>query len=180
MADQRDATTWVAVELTPQGELRMEDGTLEASLRRDLSVDDDHAIFVPCALYRKDGRVVTIHLMEGYVFVASGLPETVYFSLERQPYVYKVLSTQAGPHKIRVLSVIINAHIQEMRAKLQKLISSEIPLGADVVVTDGTYRHLTGKVTGLDESNAFVHIKLRSLEVVATVPRIFLEENQSR
>lgn len=178
MVDQRDVTTWVAVELSPQGEIRVEEGTLEAALRRDLGVDADHAIFIPCALYRKDGRVVTIHLMEGYVFIASGLPETTYFSLERQSYASKVLSTQTHPHRMRVLSVITNAHIQEMRNKLRSLVSSEIPVGAEVIVLDGTYRHLTGKVTGLDEGNAFVHIRLRSLEVVATVPRIFLEEHQ--
>ena len=178
MADQRDATTWVALELSPQGEQRVEEGTLEAALRRDLGVEDSHPIFIPCALYRKDGRVVTIHLMEGYVFIASGLPETVYFALERQPYAAKVMSTQAGKHKMRVLSVITNSHIQEMKTKLRSMVSSEIPLGAQVVVLDGTYRHLTGKVTGMDAENAFVHIRLRSLEVVATVPRIFLEEFQ--
>lgn len=178
MVDQRDVTTWVAVELSSQGELRVAEGTLEAALRRDLGVDADHGIFIPCALYRKDDKVVTLHLMEGYVFIASGLPETTYFRLERQPYVAKVLSTLTHPHRMRVLSVITNAHIQEMRAKLRSMISSEILVGAEVVVLDGTYRHLTGKVTGLDDENAFVYIKLRSLEVVATVPRIFLEEYQ--
>lgn len=178
MADQRDATTWVAVELSTQGETRVEEGALEALLRRDLGVGEDHDIFIPCALYRRDGRVVTVHLMEGYVFIASGLAETTYFNLERQPYVAKVISSEGGRHQIRTLSVITNAHIQDMRAKLRKMISSEIPVGADVVVLDGTYRHLTGQVTGLDDQNAFVHIRLRSLEVVATVPRIFLEENR--
>ena len=174
--DQRDVTTWVAIELTPQGEVRVTDGSLEAVLRRDLGIDADHPVFIPCALYRRDGRVVTIHLMEGYVFVGTGLPETRYFALERQPYVAKVLST-IGPHRMRVLSVITNDHIQEMRAKLRSLVSSEIPLGAAVVVLDGAYRHLTGTVTGIEDENAFVHIRLRSLEVIATVPRIFLEEH---
>lgn len=176
MVDLRDDATWVAIELTSFGESKVSEGFLEVALRRDLGVDEDHAIFIPCALYRKDGRVVTIHLMEGYVFVASGLPETTYFNLERQPYVNKVMSTQSGPHRLRSLSVITNGHIQEMRSKLRKMTSSEIPVGADVLVLDGTYRHLTGRVTGMDEENAYIHIRLRSLEVVATVPRIFLEE----
>jgi len=74
--------------------------------------------------------------------------------------------------------VITNDHIREMQAKLRKMVSSEIPLGSEVLVLEGTYRHLTGKVTGVDEENAFIYIKLRSLEVVATVPRIFLQETQ--
>lgn len=175
MVDQRDDTTWVAVELTPLGETKVEDGTLEGALRRDLGVEDDHAIFIPCALYRRDGRVVTIHLMEGYVFIASGLAETTYFGLERQAYVAKVMSTQSNRQQMRTLSVITNKHIREMQGKLRELTSSEIPVGAEVVVLDGTYRHLTGKVTGVEGDNAFIYIRLRSLEVVATVPRIFLE-----
>lgn len=176
MVDQRDEPTWVAVELTHQGETRVTDGTLEAVLRRDLGVDDDHPIFIPSSLYRRDGHVTIIHLMEGYVFVGSGLPETSYFSLERQPYVAQVMSTQGGKHRMRVLSVITDAHIQQMKAKLQEMVSSEIPVGAEVLVLEGTYRNLTGKITGLEGDNAFVHIRLRSLEVVATVPRIFLED----
>ena len=175
MPDQRDAVTWVAVELSHQGEMRVAEGSLEASLRRDLGADDDHDVFIPCAIYRRDGRVVTIHLLEGYVFVASGLPETAYFNLERHPYVNQVMSTTSGPYHMRVLSVITDKHIQDMKAKLQSLVSSEIPVGAQVLVLDGIYRNLSGKVTGLEEDNAFVYISLRSLDVVATVPRIFLE-----
>lgn len=151
---------------------------MERVIRRDLGVDKDHPVFIPCALYRKDGHTVTIHLLEGYVFVASGLPETAYFGLERQAYVNQVISTSGGSHGLRVLSVITNDHIREMQAKLRKMVSSEIPLGSEVLVLEGTYRHLTGKVTGVDEENAFIYIKLRSLEVVATVPRIFLQETQ--
>lgn len=179
MADLRDNITWIAVELTHLGEVKVTDGSIEASLRRDLQVDQDHPLFIPCALYRREGRVTTIHLMEGYVFVASGLPDTRYFGLERQPYVNQVMSSKSGIHRMRTLSVITDAHIQEMMAKLQEMVSSEISVGAEVIVLEGTYRHLTGKVTGLDEHNAFVHIRLRSLEVVATVPRIFLEAHHT-
>lgn len=176
MVDQRDETTWVAVELSHQGEIKVTDGSLEAALRQYLRVGDDHPFFIPCALYRRDGRVVTLHLMEGYLFIASGLAETAYFALEKLPYVSQVMSTRGGPHKMRVLSVIQNSHIEEMREKLHRMISSEIPLGAEVVILEGTYRHLKGQVTGIDGENAFVHISLRSLEVVITVPRIFLSD----
>lgn len=152
----------------------MVEGTLEASLRRDLGVDETHPMFIPCALYQSEGRRTVIHLMEGYVFVASGLAETDYFSLEQQPYVAQVMSTRAKG-SMRALSVITDAHIREMKAKLREMVTSEIPVGATVRIQEGTYQNLTGKVTGLDNGNAFIHIRLRSLEVVATVPRIFLE-----
>jgi transcription antitermination factor NusG len=174
VVDQRDEQTWVTVELTHLGEAKVVEGTIEASLRRDLGVDEDHPIFIPCALYQGDGRHTTIHLMEGYIFVASGLPETAYFRLEQQPYVAQVMSTQVRG-SLRVLSVITDTHIREMKAKLREMVTSEIPVGAQVRIQEGTYRNLIGRVTGIDNGSAFVHIRLRSLEVVATVPRIFLE-----
>ena len=178
MVDSRDETTWVAVELSPQGEIRVTEGTLEAALRRDLNIDEDHPVFIPCAHFRRDGRLVTVHLMEGYVFVASGLPETAYFSLERHSYVSQVLSNSASRSRMRTLSVVPDSKIREMKSRLQVLVSSEIGEGDQVTVTDGTYQNLTGRVVGVEGENAFVHIKLRSLEVVATVPRFFLVEDQ--
>lgn len=175
MVDQRDDLTWVAVELSHVGEQKVVENTLERSLRRDLEVDEDHPMFIPCTLFQRGGRVVTIHLMEGYVFIASGLPETKYFSLERQPYVNQVMSTM-GSHRMRVVSVITDAHVQRMRAELRRISCAEIPLGAEVRVTEGTYRNLTGMVTGIDGDSAFILICLRSLDVVATVPRIFLDD----
>ena len=175
MADQRDAITWVAIELSHQGENKVLDGTLEETLRRDLGVDEDHPIFIPCTTYERSGQKTTFHLMEGYVFVASGLDEILYFRLERQPYVNKVMSTKAGKHRLRALSVITSTHIKEMQNKLQEMVSSEIPVGETVMVLEGTYKHLSGTIMGIENENAHVHISLRSLEVVATIPRIFLE-----
>lgn len=176
MGDLRDERSWVAIELTPLGETKAIEGTLEASLRRDLRLDDDHPIFVPIALYRRDGRVIPIHLMEGYVFVATGLDEVAYFALEKQPYVSQVMSTQQGRHKFRCLSVITNAQVEAMRKKLREMVTAEIPLRSKVAVLDGAYRGLDGTVVGFEDDHAFVRITLRSLDLVATVPRVFLEE----
>lgn len=178
MADLRDGLTWVAIELARSGELKAVDGTLEAQLRRDLDTDDDHPVFVPVALFRRDGRVTPIHLMEGYAFVASGLDEVAYFALEHQSYISAVMSTQSGRHRLRTLAVISNAQVVAMRVKLQEMITSEIPLSVNVMILDGPYRGLAGLVKGMDKDNAFIRITLRSLDVVATIPRIFLEERQ--
>jgi transcription antitermination factor NusG len=176
VGDLRDELTWVTIELDRTGEAKALDGTLEGTLRRDLRVEDDHPIFIPVTLFQRDGRIIPIHLMEGYVFVASGLDEVVYFSLERQHYVNQVMSSRTGKHRMRCLSVISHAQVEAMRLKLREMVTADIPLDAVVSVLDGPYRGLEGRVTGLGEENAYVRITLRSLEVVATVPRVFLEE----
>lgn len=174
--DHRDEPTWIAIELTRLGETKVEDGTLESAIRKDLGVDGNFPLFVPATGYTKNNRTITIHLMEGYVFVGSGLSETEYFNLEKKPYIGQVMSTRPHAHKMRVLSVIEDNHIQEMRTKLRSLASADIEVDAEVRITEGPYKYLEGSVLGLDADNAFVKIKLRSLEVIATIPRIFLEE----
>jgi len=171
--DFRDQPTWVALELTPMGEQRVDDGTLREMLRRDLGVGKEHPIFIPAAVYPKQERLITVYLMEGYAFVGSGLPETTYFALEELPYISRVMST-AGPYNIRTLSTVSDDNILELRRKLQELISEDITEGASVEITQGIYRSLHGVVRGVEEDQVFVWLRLRSLEVIATLPRFFL------
>ena len=178
--DRRDETTWIAIELSRLGEAKVEEGILEDILRNDLGSSDfplppEFQIFIPAVTYTKGKRKFTVQLMEGYAFVATGLPETTYFDLERKPYVNQVMSSLAGPHKMRVLSTIPNKRIEELRKKFQELITSDIELYEVVRVVDGTYRALGGRVLGKDGDYAFVEITLRSLRVIATVPLVFLE-----
>lgn len=173
--DKRDDITWVTVELTRQGDQLVESGQLESLLRRDLDVDPNFSIFVPSITYQRGHKAVTIHLLEGYVFIATGLPETKYFSLERRPYVEQVLSKASGPHQIRTLAVIDNAHVQSLRRQLREQIASDIQVGEKVLILEGPYRRLDGKVTGLEGEHAYVFIELRSLQVLATVPKVFLD-----
>ena len=176
MGDLRDETTWVAVELTRMGENHVVDGSLERQIRRDLHVDETYPIFIPIALFHRDGKVTPIHLVEGYVFIASGLDDVAYFALENRPYANAVMSTQQGKYKMRCLSVITDAQVRAMKEKLREMVSAEIRLHATVDVRGGTYGGLEGTVIGLDDQSGFVRIVLRSLDVVATVPRIFLED----
>ena len=176
--DQRDAQTWIALELNRTGEQKIEDGTLDAALRIDLSVGSDFPVFVPATNYTKNNRTITLYLVEGYVFVGSGLPETTYFALERRPYISRVIHTKPGPHKLRVLSVIPDTYIEEMRGQLRALVASDIEVGAEVRVTDGPYKALAGKVLDVEGDQAIVEIHLRSLELILTIPRVFLEAEE--
>jgi transcription antitermination factor NusG len=164
----------VAIELTPLGEQKIEEGTLERSLRQDLDVELDFPVFIPAVNYMKGKKGVTIHLMEGYAFVAAGLPEVRYFALEQRPYIEQIISIES-PRKIRTISVIPDRNIRDLRRQLQERVASDIQVGEHVRITEGQYARLDGLVTAMNGSDAYVFIKLRSLQVVATVPRIFLE-----
>lgn len=176
--DSRDEVTWIAIELSRAGEQRVEDGTLAQALRSDLDADG-LLVFIPAASYERGDRRITVHLMEGYVFVGSGLPETRYFALENKPYVAKVMSVRSGRYRIRTPSVISDKHIEELRHQLRQMIVSGIEIGDDVRVTGGQYQALKGLVLGFDGDYAFVRIELRSLEIIATIPRLFLESSPS-
>lgn len=173
--DQRDDLTWIALELTPAGEAKVEDGTLAVALRTDLGVTLDFPVFIPATTYTKGARPITLILLEGYAFVGSGLSETAYFALEKRPYVAQVMSVSGGPHRIRTLSVISRVEIDNIRRQLHELVSSDISLGEPIHVAEGMYKGLDGQVIELIPDNACVHLRLRSLEIVATIPLVFLE-----
>jgi len=175
IVDKRDAPTWIILELTPQGETRLEDGTLDQNIRNDLGVDQTFPIFIPATTYHKDNKIITLRLLEGYVFVSSGLPETTYFGLEQKPYIAQVMSSKPGPYKLRVLSTVPNEKIEELKTQLQGMLASNIVMYDKVVAIDGTYKSLEGLVLGIDGDKAFVRINLRSMEVIAAIPLIFLE-----
>lgn len=170
--DQRDDQTWVVIELSHLGETKVDEGTLEAILRRDLDVQAEFPIFIPVISYPKGNRTINIHLMEGYVFVGSGLQDTIYFALERKEYVEQIIST---PGRVRSLSVVPNSKIEDLRKQLRKLVASDLQTGATVRVTNGTYRNLEGLTIVVSGDTAIVRIKLRSLDLMATIPTVFLE-----
>lgn len=171
--DQRDARTWVVLELTRSGEQKVEDGTLAGILRAQLRVDSNFPVFIPVTTYVDTGSRVSMYLLEGYAFIASGLSESAYINLERNsPYIRTVLTTKTG--SIRALSVIPDSYIQEMRHKLSKQVASTVAEGNRVEVTDGMFRHLDGEVILVAGEDAHVRVTMRSLDLIAKVPRIFL------
>jgi transcription antitermination factor NusG len=172
--DRRDERTWIAIELTRQGEQKVEDGSLEDTLRTDLGIDEDFPVFVPATTYVRDGRTITIQLIEGYVFVASGLHETVYFALENKVYVGQVMSiTKRG--SLRTLSVIPDVQVQTMQTRLREMVSADILPDTPVRILEGRYRNLEGYVLDTENDQAIVNVELRSLWAIITVPLVFLE-----
>lgn len=172
--DRRDDDTWVVVELTKQGEQRVEDGTLKDVLLTDLGATDEMPVFIPARTYAKESKAITIHLLEGYVFIAARLPEVVYFGLEDQPYVAQVLSTD-GSHGMRVLSTIPNREVKALRRRLHEQVATDLVPGTLVKVVEGVYRDLEGRVDGVDGDHATVAFRLRSLRSFVGIPLVFLE-----
>lgn len=168
--DQRDETTWATLELSKQGEQRAIEGRLEGNLRALLSVDSHFPVFVPYATYTKGGRTVSVRLIEGYAFVAAGLPEVAYFRLERSPLVSRVFSSTLK-NGMRVLHTLPNGDIEEMRNRLGESLGADLEVGQKVKVTGGNYRNLEGVIVDLYEKQAAVQITFRSLVSIALVPR---------
>lgn len=176
--DRRDVISWVVVELTRQGEIFLEEGDLEGWLRTNLRLDKSHPIFIPATKYNASGKTVTVHVMEGYVFIANGLPEVEYFRLESEPYVKKILSSKL-PNGMRCLQVIPDGSVQSLRQQLRQNAVSDIKIGMPVRVTEGTFSNLVGIVTDIQEDNAYIHVGMRSLDLLACIPKIFLESAEA-
>lgn len=173
-ADSRDNQNWVVLELTRAGEVRAEGGTLEAALREVLNAPSDHPIFIPSAVYSRNGHRMAIHLMEGYAFIASGLPETEYFALERESPHIKCLLSNEDTNGVPALSVIADADVREMQRRLQDAVAADICEGMQVLVTQGTYAKLEGAVVEVDAEEARILFELRSFKLIRSVPRVFL------
>jgi transcription antitermination factor NusG len=173
--DSRDDLTWVVIELTRLGELRVEEGILERSLLRCLHADaEECTVFVPATSYTKGDKVVTIKLMEGYAFISTGLPEVAYFSLERSGYVSQVMST-IGPHGLRVLHTIPNRNILDMQRKLRSLAMLDVSPNDHVNVIEGKYAGLEMEVLFVEEDYIILQtLGLRSLNVITRLPAAFL------
>lgn len=172
--DRRDQRTWVVLELSPQGERMIEESGLESELRRHLRVDSSWPVFIPSRHFERCGKKITVHLMEGYAFIASGLDEIHYFRLERSRLVEQVMATR-GPHGVRVLSVVTEAKIEELRQRLLNEVSIDISPGMSVRVTQGLYNHMYGSVEMVQGDHAGVYFDLDSLKLLAWLPKAILD-----
>lgn len=174
MADQRDHKTWVILELTRQGEQRVTEGSFERIIRKAMTLEDSHGVFIPSMTYKKAGRTVTLHLMEGYAFIESGLPETAYFKIEGHVDIKGVMSSKS-PSGMRIVHTLPNREIQQMREKLRLMVMGDVSCGSMVNISDGPYRGMDGLVMDLEEDYAILKIEMRSLAIVTKIPQVFLD-----
>lgn len=173
--DKRDIPSWVVLELSREGEKKLENGTLVSSILRDLDVGEDFPVFVPCVRYNRGGKPEVLHLMSGYVFVGSGLDEVVYFRLEKKSYINKVMSSYGSdPYQMRSLSVISDDCITQMKTQLSEKMSTEISIGDEVEIVRGRYSPLEARVADIEGNDAVIVIDLRSIHIITSIPKVFL------
>ena len=173
--DERDAPTWVVLELTRAGERLIEEGRLDHVLRQYLHCPTDHPIFIPTVVYNADdpySRVV-LSATEGYVFIASGLPEPKLFALEELPFVRKVLTSRDPATGMRVCMVVSDKALQHIRDQLSKLVSSTLLPDMEVAITHGHLAGMQGKIVSDDpvSESVDVYIELRSLRLIRRVSK---------
>jgi len=173
--DNRDQPTWVVLELSRFGEDLAQQEKLEDALREGLCVGEDYPIFIPISFYLSRGKRRSVVLMDGYAFVASGLPDTTYFALEQKPFVNQVMSATGGKHKMRTLATVPDSVVEGVRARMRDVVSQDLSLGESVVVLEGVYKNMEGTIRALTPEGAFVQFQLRSLDVMTQIPRVLLE-----
>jgi len=172
-ATRHRPTSWAIIELTRLGERKAEEGTLVPLLRDALSLPTHHPVFIPSKTYTSGGRNITIHLMEGYAFVASDGADLVLPSRSEQPYVKRMLTTPT-PNGSRVLSVVPDSVVLDMEANLSKHVGDDVRVGSRVSVTSGLYAKMEGEVVDSAPSgNLVVRFRMRSLDTIVEVPRTF-------
>ncbi|MCH8517852.1 MAG: hypothetical protein LAT68_16160 [Cyclobacteriaceae bacterium] len=112
--------------------------------------------------------------MEGYVFVASGLPEVAYFRMESHPYIDSVVSTR-DERKMRVLATIPDRQIESLKTKLRGMTNADIEVGSRVRVEEGVYSGIEAVVEDSWDDYVVVSVSLRSLRLVTSVPKVSVE-----
>lgn len=170
--DERDETTWLIVELTPQGERAAEDGSLESLLRSGARVSRTHPVFVPVVSYGHNGRRSVLSVMEGYAFIGSDLDGDCISRLIDTFYVQGVLSRGSGIRK--VFDTLPDSSIRDLRVKLNEMIAVDLEEGMAVRVNGGGFLGVTGTIMLLYGDEASVLVSMRSINVVKSFPRFLL------
>ena len=76
---------------------------------------------------------------------------------------------------MRTPMTIPDTNVKELRRQLQQQMTVGISIGDEVRITQGHYRNLEGVVRWVYGDSAFVEVCLRSLEMIAGVPKALLE-----
>ena len=173
--DERDAPTWVVLELTRAGERLIEEGRLEHVLRQHLRCPPEHPIFIPTVVYNPEdpNERIVLSATEGYVFIASGLPELSLFRLEELPFVKKVMTSRDPATGMRICMSVSDKDLQLIRDQLAKLISSTLVPDMDVSIVHGHLAGMQGRIVSDEpESDSVdVYIELRSLRLIRRVSK---------
>ena len=164
-----NATDWVVFELTPQGE--EEDPT---ALSKVLSkYFRGHDFFIPAAVTTLAGNRVVTKLIDNYVFVRGGLPDSAYKKPEGTRYLQAALMKPGR----KGYACVESKAIDKMRGQLDTTINQDIEVGDIVKILSGPYRNMVAQVIEeiVEQDKVQVQVTLRSKSAILSFPRSFLQ-----
>ncbi len=164
----------MVLELTPKGQDE-EPEELKRVLRAALR-HPQAEIFIPAHTTESNDGKVTHYLLEGYAFVRKDLKDAAYLRLGGSQYVEYPL-TRKSPEGYNLLSTIDQTEITRMATRVRLEAEPAIYEGDLVFVKSGTYRGITAEVIQdlPEEGLVQIHVKLRSMEKIESLPRSFLQ-----
>jgi 5'-3' exonuclease/transcription antitermination factor NusG len=167
---------WVVLELSPRAE-----GEDPEIIRRAVRNSIRGAeVFVPASVTKKGQDKVIQYLVDGYAFVLRNHPDQAYYRLEGTRYVQGIISsvvTSAKGKPQRKISCVLTADIDRLKSQIKADSDQGIGVGDTILITSGTYKHITATVIeDLPEvGQVQVEVRLRSKETIVTLPRTFLQ-----
>jgi len=164
-----NATDWVVFELTPQGE--EEDPTALAKVLSKYF--RGHDFFIPAAVTNLAGNRVVTKLIDNYVFVRGGLPDSAYKKPEGTRYLQAALMRPGR----KGYACVESKAIDKMRGQLDTTINQDIEVGDIVKILSGPYRNMVAQVIEeiVEQDKVQVQVTLRSKSAILSFPRSFLQ-----
>lgn len=167
---------WVIIELGPKAEGEDPD-LVRASIRHSIR---DAEVFIPASITKVGEERVFSYLVEGYAFIKRIHPDATYMRLENTKYVQSVLRHPVsvnGGRPIKRIAVATETDIDKLRSQIRVEVDQGISVGDKVMITSGAYKQIEAIVENeIPELDAIqVHIKLRSVARIITLPRAFLK-----
>lgn len=163
---------WVVVELSHQGEKKT-----PQELRSVIGqyIGEEVEIFIPALTFKRRETHVTMYILEGYIFIASGLPTSKYFDIEDNVNVACVLTNDEASG--RYLCYVENDVVEDLKEQLREQAAMTLKKGDKVRIKEGAYAELDGEILDiLDDDRAMVHVTdLQSMEIIIELPFQFLE-----
>ena len=167
---------WVVVELGPKAEGEDPD-LVRASIRHSIR---DAEVFIPVSVTKVGEEHVIKYLVEGYAFIKRTHPDATYMRLENTKYVQSVLRHPVsvnGGRAVKHVAVVKDADLDKLRSQIHVEVDQGISVGDKVLITSGAYKQIEAYVeTEIPEHDTVqVHITLRSVARIITLPRAFLK-----
>lgn len=161
-------SSWVVIELSPEGEELATQGKLESKLRKDLGSPTLQVVISKKSSYPLN-----------YVFVESSLFPSRYFSLEKRSYVERVLSKTVG--SVRLLEFVPGRELLRFNKSLKTAQPNQYTRGQPVEISAGIFSRVRGRFVALSSpEEGLVEVQTRTLIRILTIPLVDLSPSEDQ